>query len=289
MEILRNPRIMHDTSMEAVLRGKSIGFVPTMGYLHEGHLSLVRRARQENDIVVTSCFVNPIQFGPSEDLQQYPRDIEGDTAKLSDEDVDILFLPASSSMYPEGFSTYIDVEGISGKLCGAFRPAHFKGVATIVAKLLHIVRPKRAYFGQKDFQQTVVIKRVVKDLDMDVSVIVCPTIRERDGLAMSSRNAYLGEKERAASGIIFKCLSKAETLIRSGTREAGFLNEFMRNILSEEPVVSGIDYAGVYDPVTLSEVTEISGEVLLAAAVRIGSTRLIDNILADSKGDRNFS
>ncbi len=289
MEILRNPRIMHDTSMEAVLRGKSIGFVPTMGFLHEGHLSLVRRARQENDIVVTSCFVNPIQFGPSEDLQQYPRDIEGDTAKLLKEDVDILFLPDSSSMYPEGFSTYIDVEGISGKLCGAFRPGHFKGVATIVAKLFHIVRPKRAYFGQKDFQQTVVIKRVVKDLDMDVAVIVCPTIRERDGLAMSSRNAYLGEKERAASGIIFKCLSEAETLIRSGTRETGFLNEFMRNILSGEPVVSGVDYAGVYDPVTLSEVTEISGEVLLAAAVRIGSTRLIDNILVDSKGDRNFS
>ncbi len=280
---------MHDTSMEAVLRGKSIGFVPTMGFLHEGHLSLVRRARQENDIVVTSCFVNPIQFGPSEDLQQYPRDIEGDTAKLLKEDVDILFLPDSSSMYPEGFSTYIDVEGISRKLCGAFRPDHFKGVATIVAKLFHIVRPKRAYFGQKDFQQTVVIKRVVKDLDMDVAVIVCPTIRESDGLAMSSRNAYLGEKERAASGIIFKCLSKAETLIRSGTREPGSLNEFMRNILSGEPVVSGVDYAGVYDPVTLNEVTEISGEVLLAAAVRIGSTRLIDNILVDSKGDRNFS
>jgi pantoate--beta-alanine ligase len=289
MEILRNPRIMYDTSMEAVLRGKTIGFVPTMGFLHEGHLSLVRRARQENDIVVTSCFVNPIQFGPSEDLQQYPRDIEGDAAKLLKEDVDILFLPDSSSMYPEGFSTYIDVEGISERLCGAFRPGHFKGVATIVAKLFQIVRPKRAYFGQKDFQQTAVVKRVAKDLDMDVTVIVCPTIRERDGLAMSSRNVYLGEKERAASGVIFKCLSGAEALVRSGTRETAVLNEFMGNILSEESAVTGIDYVGVYDPVTLSEVAEISGEVLLAVAVRIGSTRLIDNILVDSKGDRNFS
>ncbi len=279
MEIIRISRIMQDTSKGYLLRGRTIGFVPTMGALHEGHLRLVRRAKQENDVTVVSIFVNPIQFGPSEDFKKYPRDIEGDTERLQREEVDIIFMPGISLMYPEGFLTCVNVEKISGRLCGAFRPGHFKGVATVVTKLLNIVKPTRAYFGQKDFQQTIVIKRLVKDLDMDVDIVVCPTVREQDGLAMSSRNAYLDIRQREEATVIFKCLIEASDLIKSGIIDANYIKRVMQDRLLKEPAVSGLDYAGVYDPVTLDELSEIKGDTLLAVAVKIGDTRLIDNML----------
>jgi len=252
-----------------------------MGALHEGHLSLVRRARQENDITVVSIFVNPIQFGPAEDFQKYPRDIEGDTQKLLKEEVDILLMPDSSLMYPEGFSTRVEVERISEKLCGAFRPGHFRGVATVVAKLLNIVRPTRCYFGQKDFQQTVVIKRLVRDLNMGIEIVVCPTIREKDGLAMSSRNAYLSEGQRKDAAVIYRCLSEASDMLKSGIINVNNIkNSMQERILSEAPG-SKIDYAGVYDPETLEDISGVQNEVLLAVALKIGNTRLIDNMLVN--------
>src|SRR4030042_2408591 len=279
MEIIRIRHIMQDTSRGHVLHGSTVGFVPTMGALHEGHLSLVRRARQENDIIVVSIFINPIQFGPSEDFYKYPRDNDCDMEKLQKEEVDIIFLPEISSMYPENFLTYVEVEKISERLCGAFRPGHFKGVATVVTKLLNIVKPTKAYFGQKDFQQTIVIKQLVKDLDMDADIVVCPTLREQDGLAMSSRNAYLNIRQREAATVIYKCLIEASDLIKSGIIDANYIKGVIQDGLLKEPAVSGLDYAGVYDPVTLSELSEIKGDTLLAVAVKIGDTRLIDNML----------
>lgn len=286
METIRIPRIMQDTAKGYSLRGKSTGFVPTMGALHEGHLSLVRRARQENDISVVSIFVNPIQFGPSEDFQKYPRDIEGDAEKLRREGVDILFMPDIAAMYPKGFVTHVEVGEISEKLCGAFRPGHFRGVATVVAKLFNIVKPVRAYFGQKDFQQTVVISKMVKDLAMDIDVVTCPTIRERDGLAMSSRNAYLSEGHREASTVIYRCLREASDLIKSGIINIQAVKKAMQEGLLRESAVSGIDYAGIYDPETLNEPSEIKEAMLLAVAVRIGDSRLIDNIFVNVKKER---
>jgi pantoate--beta-alanine ligase len=286
LEIIRIPHIMHDTSKGHVLHGRTIGFVPTMGALHEGHLSLVRRSKQENDITVVSIFINPIQFGPSEDFHKYPRDIEGDTERLQKEGADIIFLPDISSMYPENFLTYVEVEKVSERLCGAFRPGHFKGVATVVTKLLNIVKPTRAYFGQKDFQQTIIIKQLVKDLDIDVDVVTCPTVRERDGLAMSSRNAYLDKNQREASTVIYRCLEEASELIKSGIIDARYIKGVMHDKILKESSVSGVDYAGVYDPVTLDELSEIKGDALLAVAVKIGETRLIDNMLVNEVKER---
>ncbi len=283
MEIIRVSKIMRDTSLGHILRGKTTGFVPTMGALHEGHMSLVKRAKQENDITVVSIFVNPIQFGPSEDFNRYPRDIEGDAKTLQIEGVDIIFMPELASMYPNAFSTYVEVEKISERLCGAFRPGHFRGVATVVTKLLNIVKPTRAYFGQKDFQQTIIVKQLVKDLGMDVNIVVCPTIRERDGLAKSSRNVYLDKKQREASTVIYKCLAEASGLIKSGIINAGHIKGVMHDILLKEPAVSEIDYAGVYDPAALDELSEIKGDALLAVAVKIGDTRLIDNMLVNPR------
>ncbi len=281
MEIIRVSKIMRDTSLGHILRGKTTGFVPTMGALHEGHMSLVKRAKQENDITVVSIFVNPIQFGPSEDFNRYPRDLDGDTIKLQIEGVDIIFMPELASMYPNGFSTYVEVEKISERLCGAFRPGHFRGVATVVTKLLNIVKPTRAYFGQKDFQQTIIVKQLVKDLGMDVDIVVCPTRRELDGLAKSSRNVYLNKKQRVASTVIYKCLAEASGLIKSGIINTNHIKEVMHDILLKEPAVSEIDYAGVYDPAALDELSEIKGEALLAVAVKLGDTRLIDNMLVN--------
>lgn len=279
MEVIRIPKIMQYTSKNHMLKGKTIGFVPTMGALHEGHLSLVRRARQDNNITVVSIFVNPIQFGPSEDYAKYPRDIEEDTKKLQKENIDILFLPDVSGMYPEDFLTYIDVEKISTKLCGAFRPGHFRGVATVVMKLFNIVKPTSAYFGQKDFQQTVVIKQMVKDLDLDIDIIICPTVREPDGLAMSSRNVYLDAEQRKTAPIIYKTLLEASNLIKSGIIDGRQIQKIMQERILKEPAVTKIDYIGVYDPITLEEIYDIKKDVLLAAAICIGSTRLIDNTI----------
>jgi len=276
---------MQSTSKNLLVKVKTIGLVPTMGALHDGHLSLVRRSKEENDVTVVSIFVNPIQFGPAEDFDRYPRDIDGDTEKLSKAGVDILFMPAVHAVYPEGFSTGVEVEGVSSRLCGAFRPGHFRGVATVVAKLFNIIRPARAYFGAKDFQQTVVIQRMAKDLDMDTGVIVCPTIREKDGLAMSSRNAYLEPAQRKAAGVIFRCLTETSDLIKSGIIDGLYLRKVMIEKLGKEPAVTTIDYAGVYDPVLLDELSEIKGDVLIAIALKIGNTRLIDNMLVSlSKG-----
>ena len=279
MEIIRIPKIMQETSKECLKKGKTIGFVPTMGALHEGHLSLIRRAKQENDITIVSIFVNPIQFGPSEDFKRYPRDIGGDTEKLQREKVDVVFMPEVSSMYPERFLTLVEVEEISERLCGALRPDHFRGVATVVTKLLNIVKPIRVYFGQKDFQQSVIIKQLVKDLNIDVDVVICPTMREQDGLAMSSRNAYLDIEQREAATVLYRCLKEASDLIKSGIIDREYIKGFMQERILREPEISSIDYAGVYDPETMVEVPEIKGNILLAVALRIGNTRLIDNVL----------
>ena len=286
MEIIRIPRIMQDTSRGYVLRGRTIGFVPTMGALHEGHISLVRMAKQDNDITVVSIFINPIQFGPAEDFHKYPRDTEGDTERLQKEGVDIIFLPEISSIFPENFLTYVEVEKISERLCGTFRPGHFKGVATVVTKLLNIVKPTKAYFGQKDFQQAIIIKQLAKDLDMNVDIVVCPTIRERDGLAMSSRNAYLDKEQRQASTVLYKCLKEASDLMKSGIIDVRYIKGVMHDKLLKESSVSGVDYAGVYDPVTLDELSEIKGDTLLAVAVKIGETRLLDNMLVNAAKER---
>jgi pantoate--beta-alanine ligase len=279
MEIIRIPKIMQETSKQCLKEGKTIGFVPTMGALHEGHLSLVRSAKQGNDKTVVSVFVNPIQFGPSEDFERYPRDIEGDTEKLQKEKVDIIFMPEISSIYPERFLTYVEVEKISERLCGAFRPGHLRGVATVVTKLLNIVKPTRAYFGQKDFQQSSIIKQLVKDLNLDVDIVVCPTVREQDGLAVSSRNAYLDIAQRKAATVVYRCLKEASDLIKSGVIDGTYIKGFMQERILKEPGVSSVDYAGVYDPETLVEVSEIKGDILLAVALSIGNTRLIDNML----------
>lgn len=278
MEIIHIPLSMQAASKDYILKGKAIGFVPTMGALHEGHLSLIRISKQENDITIVSIFVNPIQFGPAEDFEKYPRDIEGDTEKLKLEGVDIVFMPEISTMYPEGFLTHVEVGNISEKLCGAFRPGHFMGVATVVTKLLNIVKPTRAYFGQKDYQQSVIIKQLVKDLDLDTDVVVCPTIRERDGLAMSSRNAYLNERQRKAATVIYNCINEASELIKSGIMDVDIITGEMRERLSNNSEVSEIEYCGIYDPNTLEKLREIKKNMLLAVAVKIGNTRLIDNM-----------
>lgn len=281
MELIRIPRIMQETSKGYLLKNKKIGFIPTMGALHEGHLSLVRRAKSENDVVVVSIFVNPIQFGISEDFNMYPRDMEGDMEKLQKEGADILFMPESKFIFPDSFSTYIEVKDLSDKMCGAFRPGHFKGVATIVCKLFNIVMPANAYFGQKDFQQTVVVKRIVDDLNMDLKIVVCPTQREADGLAMSSRNAYLNSEERRAAAVIYRALLSATELIKSGHSDVMAVKRTMYDMLKAEPLVSEIQYAGVYDTDTLMELNELKKQNLLAIALKIGATRLIDNIVVE--------
>jgi pantoate--beta-alanine ligase len=272
------PGAMQDTSKSYLYQGKLIGFVPTMGSLHEGHLSLVRRSRQETDITVASIFVNPIQFGPSEDFERYPRDTDGDLEELRKEKADVIFMPELSLMYPQRFLTHVEVDEISQRLCGAFRPNHFRGVATVVTKLLNIVKPTKVYFGQKDFQQSVIIKKLVRDLNIDADVVVCPTVRERDGLAMSSRNAYLTEKQRKAATVIYKCLQEASDLIKSGIIDGTVVRGFMQERILKETDITSIDYAGVYDPETMIDVSEIRGDILLAVALKIGDTRLIDNM-----------
>lgn len=279
MEIIRIPRIMQDTSRVHLLHGRTIGFVPTMGALHEGHLSLMRMSKEENTITAVSIFVNPTQFGPSEDFASYPRKLEEDVEKLRKADIDILFLPDTSLIYPEGFATVVEVQGLSEKMCGRYRPGHFRGVTTVVAKLLTILRPTRAYFGQKDFQQTVIIKRMAKDLNLDAEIVVCPTIREHDGLAMSSRNAYLGKEQRAAATVLYRSLCRASDAIKAGMHSGADVRSILQRELSEAPLITGIDYASVFVPETLDEADEITAEVLLAVAARMGNTRLIDNIL----------
>ncbi len=285
MEIIRKPGIVTETSKGYIHKGRSIGFVPTMGGLHDGHISLIKRAKDENDIVVVSIFINPIQFGPKEDFDRYPRNFESDIEKLRKEDIDILFMPDTKDMYPEDFSTYIEVKEISDKLCGKFRPGHFVGVATIVCKLFNIVMPTRAYFGQKDYQQTLVIKRMVKDLNFDVDIIICPTVREHDGVAMSTRNCYLNPNERKAASIIYKTLVSSSNLIKSGEINPSDVSKYMIDNLVKEPLITEIQYAGIYDPETLDPINEYKKSNLLAIALKIGDTRLIDNMLVELDKD----
>lgn len=253
----------------------TVGAVPTMGYLHEGHLALVRRARAENDHVVVSIFVNPTQFGPNEDYARYPRDPERDLALLRAEGVDAVFMPSVEEMYPEGFATYVNVERLTERLEGAHRPGHFRGVTTIVTKLFHILQPHRAYFGQKDAQQLIVIRRMTRDLAFPVDIVDVPTVREPDGLAMSSRNVYLSPDERRAATVLFRALERARQLWDAGVRDGDRLREAMREVIDSEPLARA-DYVSVADPETLEELGAIEGRALASLAVRLGSTRLID-------------
>jgi pantoate--beta-alanine ligase len=258
--------------------GKRIGLVPTMGYLHAGHLSLVHAARRECDVVVLSIFVNPKQFGPQEDFATYPRDMEGDLRQARETGVDVVFAPAVEEMYPPGFLTEVIVHELTAPLCGASRPGHFNGVTTVVAKLFNIVGPDRAYFGQKDYQQVTVLRQMATDLCMPLEVITCPTVREPDGLAMSSRNAYLNPAERQAALVLSRALRLAEERLVQGERQGARLTAMLRNYIVKEPLAR-IDYVAVCDPDTLREVEQISDTVLVALAVYIGKTRLIDNAL----------
>ncbi len=263
--------------------GDSVGFVPTMGYLHEGHLSLVRKARAENDVVVVSIFVNPTQFGPSEDFTTYPRDPERDLALLEKERVDLVFIPSAEEMYPSGFSSWVEVENITQRFEGAARPGHFRGVATVVAKLFNIVEPTKAYFGQKDAQQAVVIKQMVKDLNMNLKIVVVPTQREPDGLAMSSRNIHLSPEERQAALVLWKSLELARGLWEQEEQNAETMRQQMTDLIQKEPLAR-IDYISIADPETLEELTQINRPALVSLAVRIGKTRLIDNITLGTGG-----
>lgn len=265
--------------------GKSIGLVPTMGYLHEGHLSLVRTAKKHNDTVVMSIFVNPIQFGPAEDLDKYPRDFRRDEELARSADTDIIFYPSANEMYPAGYSSYVNVENLTDGLCGASRPGHFRGVTTVVTKLINIVKPDIAYFGQKDAQQAFVIKKMAYDLNMDVDIKMLPTIREKDGLAMSSRNSYLSERDRADAVIIYQALKKAESLIIGGVRDVRKVVLAIKDTLKEKSSIK-IDYVAIVDTKTLKEVSIIAGEVLIALAVFTGKARLIDNIIIRADAEK---
>lgn len=258
----------------------SVGFVPTMGYLHDGHLALVKQARAENSVVVASIFVNPTQFGPTEDFKTYPRNTKRDLAMLRKEGADIVFMPSAEDMYPEGYSTWVEVEKVTDRLEGSYRPGHFKGVTTVVAKLFNIVEPTRAYFGQKDAQQALVIKKMVADLNMNLEVIVAPTVRESDGLAMSSRNIYLNPQERQAATVLFKALTLAQNMLTKGDRNAESIRQKMTALISKEPLAK-IEYVSIADAETLEELSKIDRPALASLAVRIGKTRLIDNILLE--------
>lgn len=258
----------------------SLGFVPTMGALHEGHLALVRRARAENDAVAASIFVNPTQFGPHEDFAAYPRPLAQDFALLEKEGTDLVFVPPVEEMYPPGYNTYVEVFGVTERLEGANRPGHFRGVTTVVAKLFNIVQPSRAYFGQKDAQQVVVIKKMVKDLDMLSEIVVVDTVREADGLAMSSRNVYLSPEEHRAGTVLYRSLRLAEQLYSQGERNGERIRGAVTAVLQAEPLAD-IDYVSVAAPETLEELEHIERSALVSLAVRIGRTRLIDNVVLE--------
>jgi pantoate--beta-alanine ligase len=256
----------------------TLGLVPTMGALHAGHLSLVTRARSENENLAVSIFVNPAQFGPAEDLAAYPRTLDSDLALLASLGADVVWAPSAGDVYPPGFQTWITVDEVSAPLEGSRRPGHFRGVATVVAKLFHVFQPDRAYFGQKDAQQVEVIRRMVRDLSFSVDVVVCPTVREKDGLALSSRNVTLGPEERRAAPVIHRALEAARAAFDSGERDANRLRAILSKTLSAEPLARP-DYRSVADVLTLAELERVEGEALVSVAVRIGKTRLIDNVV----------
>jgi len=255
-----------------------VGFVPTMGYLHEGHLALVRQARAENPSVVVSIFVNPTQFGPHEDFNTYPRDPQRDLAILQKEKTDIVFMPSATEMYPPQFNSWVEVQKVTQRLEGASRPGHFRGVATVVAKLFNIIQPTRAYFGQKDAQQAIVIKRMVADLNMNLEIIIVPTVREPDGLAMSSRNTYLNPQERRAAVVLYQALSLAQKLWSQGERNAEKLRQEMLKLIQKQPLAQ-VDYVSIASAETLDELDRVKPPALVSLAVKIGKTRLIDNVV----------
>jgi len=263
------------------LRGKlpgPVGFVPTMGYLHQGHLVLVRRAKAENASVAASVFVNPTQFGPKEDFKQYPRDPMRDLALLEGEGTDIVFMPPMEEIYPPGFNRWVDVGRLGRRLEGASRPGHFRGVATVVARLFELVKPDRAYFGQKDAQQLIVIKKMVTDLDMNLEVVAVPTVREPDGLAMSSRNTYLSPEERKQAAVLYQALTLAKRLYGDGERNTAAIRRKMTALIQKQPLAA-IDYISIADAETLEELDEVKPPALVSMAVKIGRTRLIDNVV----------
>ncbi len=257
-----------------------VGLVPTMGYLHEGHLSLVRRARDECASLAASIFVNPTQFGANEDLSKYPRDLKSDLRLLEEAGADLVWTPTPEIMYPPGYQTWIEVEGLAQPLEGAVRPGHFRGVTTVVAKLFNAVQPQKAYFGQKDAQQAAVIRRMTRDLDFPIEIVICPTVREKDGLAMSSRNSYLSPEERQAATILFRALSAAHAAHRRGERKAEALRQIVREKVASEPLAQ-LQYVSCADFDSLQELEDITGKTLLSMAVFMGKTRLIDNFILE--------
>ena len=269
---------MRSATREAHRAGKRLGFVPTMGALHEGHLSLVRAAKSVCDVVAVSIFVNPLQFGPTEDLAKYPRTFERDSGLLQNESVDILFCPTPNEIYSAGAVTYVTVEGLSDKLCGRSRPGHFRGVTTVVAKLFHIVEPDVAFFGQKDAAQSTIIRRMVQDLNFPIEIVICPIVREPDGLAMSSRNAYLDSLQRKSALVLHRSLMEIKNRFDRGERSAANLIAAGKQLLSKEANVR-LDYLEIVDPSTLDPVTQLNKPALVAVAAVVGNTRLIDNIV----------
>lgn len=260
--------------------GKTIGFVPTMGYLHKGHQSLIERAKKENDVVVVSIFVNPTQFGVGEDFDKYPRDLANDRLIAAEAGADLIFAPSIDEMYPEGYQTFVEVNELTKTLCGKSRPTHFRGVTTVVAKLFNIIKPDRAYFGQKDAQQAIVIKRMVKDLNMDIDIVVNPIIREADGLAMSSRNVYLSKEAREQATVLSYSLDYAREMILKGERDAEVIKNNITKLINQKPLAN-IDYVSIVNIDTLLDLEHITGTILIALAVKFEKTRLIDNIIVE--------
>lgn len=276
MRIIESIPEMQQAAESWRCEGKRIGLVPTMGYVHEGHLALMRGIRDRSDVLVVSVFVNPAQFGPGEDLARYPRDLDRDIRLMTETGVDIAFVPQVTEMYPEGYQTFVTVTDVTVPLCGRSRPAFFRGVTTVVSKLFHIVRPHVAIFGEKDFQQLVTIRRMVQDLDMGIEIIGHPTVREADGLAMSSRNAYLTPEQRQKAVRLNRSLKEAQNLVQGGEKNSEIILKKVHEVLAEGDEVR-IDYVQLCDPGTLQEVTRIAGPTLLALAVHVGAARLIDN------------
>ena len=283
MELVETIESVCSLVAAARAQGKSVGFVPTMGALHAGHISLVEAAAKKCDFVVVSIFVNPTQFAPTEDFQSYPRDLEGDMKICAESGVDVVFAPTAGEMYARANVTWVDVEKLTQNLCGRSRPAHFRGVTTVCAKLFNIVSPNVAFFGQKDAQQAIIIKRMVSDLNMPLQIAVCPTVREPDGLALSSRNQYLSAQERKDAALLSAALSECEKLVAAGRRNCKALIESMHKIISRSSKAQ-IEYISIVDPETLADLNVIEGAALVALAVKIGSTRLIDNILVSQGG-----
>jgi len=282
MKTITRAEEMHEAVLEEKSQGRSIGFVPTMGFLHEGHLSLVRESVRRADVTVVSIYVNPTQFEPKEDFKQYPRDIHRDTELLKAEGVDYLFLPDNQEIYPEGYKTYVEVHDLQDKLCGRSRPGHFRGVCTVVLKLFNTVNPDMAFFGQKDAQQAIILKRMAQDLNLGVKIEVVPIVREEDGLALSSRNSYLDQEERRAALVLSKSLEEARVMVQNGERDSGQIIDRMKEMIGREPLAK-IDYVEIVDMENLDPVQKIENKALAALVVFVGKVRLIDNAILQVK------